>query len=266
MSTLTIRERVQAIQRRLGLAADGLIGPVTLTRLEAVLAECLPDAPEPDASEPAFNLLVSQHGLDLIVAHEIGSEARYRRSLAQPIWPGGQSGVTIGIGYDLGHTAPSQIEKDWRGHLADADLARLLTVAGTKGDAARRALPGVRSVAVPLEAAKAVFYTSTLPRFARITRRAYPGIEALPADAQAALLSLVYNRGASKSGSRRREMKAIEPLVTAGDLGGIAGQIRAMKRIWQNSGLPGLLRRRDEEAELVEHAGRAYEPEELVKL
>jgi GH24 family phage-related lysozyme (muramidase) len=264
MSTLTVRERVQAIQRLLGVSPDGLLGPVTLTRLEAVLARCLPGAPEPDAA--AANLVVSKRGLDLIVSHEIGSEANYRRRLSNPIWPGGQSGVTIGIGYDLGHTSATQIEKDWRGRIADADLAKLLTVVGKKGEAGKQARASVRQVEVPFEAAKEVFYTSTLPRFAQITQRAYPGVERLPADAQAALLSLVYNRGASKSGGSRREMKAIEPLVKNGDLNGIAEQIRAMKRLWVGKGLPGLLRRRDEEAELAAHADRAYEAEELVRL
>lgn len=264
MSTLTVRERLQALQRLLGVSPDGLLGPVTLSRLEAVLARCLPDAPEPEASDA--NLVVSQRGLDLIVSHEIGSEANYRRGLSHPVWPGGQSGVTIGIGYDLGHTAPTQIEKDWRGHITDADLAKLLTVAGKKGETAKQARASVRHVEVPFEAAKEVFYTSTLPRFAQITRRAYPGVERLPADAQAALLSLVYNRGASKSGASRREMKAIEPLVEDGDLGGIAEQIRAMKRLWVGKGLPGLLRRRDEEADLIAHADRDYNADELVRL
>ncbi len=261
MSTLTIKERIQAVQRRLGVVADGLLGPVSLTRLEAVLTSCLGPLDE----EPA-NLVVSQRGLSLIVREEISSEAFYRRSLTHPVWPGGESGLTVGIGYDLGHTPAGQIEKDWRGRITDADLASLLTIVGRKGEAANQARDGVSHVTVPFEAAKVVFYTSTLPRFARLTRRAYPGIEELPADAQAALLSLVYNRGASKSGARRREMKALEALVRNGDLGGIAEQIRAMKRLWENRGLPGLLKRRDREADLVAGADRRYEQAELIKL
>ena len=41
MSTLTIRERIQALQRWLGVSPDGLVGPVTLSRLEEALARCL---------------------------------------------------------------------------------------------------------------------------------------------------------------------------------------------------------------------------------
>lgn len=267
MSTLTLQERIRALQRRLGVRPDGLIGPVTLTHLERALDRCLPSPEEGDAVETAANLTASKQGLDLIISHEIGSEATYRRRLQNPVWPGGQSGVTIGIGYDLGHNSAAQIEKDWRGHIADADLALLRGVSGLKGSAAKLALRGpVKEVKIPLEAAKRVFYTSTLPRFAQLTRKAYPGVENLPADAQAALLSLVYNRGASLSGARRREMLAIRDLVPQGDLAGIADQIRRMKRIWEGKGLPGLLRRRDEEATLLASADRAYEPEELVRL
>ncbi|MDX1530252.1 MAG: hypothetical protein R3362_01870 [Rhodothermales bacterium] len=264
MPTLTVHERIEAIQRRLGLRPDGIIGPVTLTRIEDTLDRCV-GAPETPA-EPDHNLTVSKKGLDLIVAHEIGSEALYRRRFKNPLWPGGQSGVTIGIGYDLGFNSARQIEKDWSGHVADADLAALLTVAGLKGQKAKQAVSRVKHVEIPLDVAKRVYFTSTLPRYALLTRKAYPGVEKLPADAQAALLSLVYNRGARKSGSSRREMKAIEGLVRSKDLRGIAGEIRKMKRLWANKGLPGLLRRRDEEAELVEHADRQYQPDELVEV
>ncbi len=265
MSTLTVRERIQAIQRRLGVSADGLVGPITLTRLEAVLDACdaVPDAS--DAPEP-HNLIVSKRSIGLIVDHEIGSAANYWRRLQHPVWPGGQSGVTVGIGYDLGYAAANQIEKTWRGLLTDADLAKLLTVAGLKGDDARRAVGRVKTVTVPLDAAERVFYTQTLPEYARRTRRTYPGIEDLPADAQGALLSLVYNRGTALSGGSRREMKAIRGLIPQRDLDGIAEELRAMKRIWRSAGLPGLLRRRDDEADLVAGADRDYDDAELVRL
>jgi hypothetical protein len=266
MSTLTVAQRIQALQRRLDLRPDGVIGPVTLTRLEETMSECLP-AQGPSVPEmPPANLTVSRRGLDLIVSHEIGSAANYNRSLQNPIWPGGQSGVTIGIGYDLGYNSVAQIERDWRGRISDAHLAQLVGVAGLKGETARQARTRVRSVVVLFEAARQVFYTETLPRFARMTRQTYPGVEHLPADAQAGLLSLVYNRGASLSGSTRREMLAIRDLVARGDLLGIAAQIRSMKRLWEGKGLPGLLRRRDEEAALVAGARRTYAPDELVRV
>ena len=84
------------------------------------------------------------------------------------------------------------------------------------------------------------------------TAQAFPGVDALPADAQGALFSLVYNRGTSMTGDSRSEMRAIRDAVPAGDLQKIADQLRAMKRLWVGKGLDGLLKRRDAEADLAE--------------
>ena len=54
------------------------------------------------------------------------------------------------------------------------------------------------------------------------------------------------------SGDRRREMRAIQEAVGSGDLPEIAVQLRGMKRIWKGQGLAGLLRRREDEACLVD--------------
>ncbi len=262
----SVKERIQAIQRRFDLSPDGIIGPNTLSRIEAVLDAHLPPATGLSAP-PIPTLVVSASGLDTLVAFEVSSEAYYEAKLQKPTWPGASSGVTIGIGYDLGQTAASHIERDWRGLLPDSDVDKLLSVAGKTGQAGKSALSGsVKNVVVPLAAAKRVFYTSTLPRFATNTRQAYPGIEKLPADAQAMLLSLVFNRGGSMTGAKRTEMKAIQPLVVAKNLVGIAGQIRSMKRLWDVNTLPGLHKRRDKEAEIIEGANRTYEPIELVTL
>jgi hypothetical protein len=101
--------------------------------------------------------------------------------------------VTIGIGYDLAHQGPATIRRDWAGLLPDTDIERLAAVSGLAGARARAALPRVASVVVPFAVARKVFYLRSLPAYAVTTRGAYPGVEALPADAQAALLSLVYN-------------------------------------------------------------------------
>jgi len=262
MAIRPTKERLKAIQRRLGVQDDGILGPVTLSRIEALLDEALGPARE----EPKPSLVVSRKGVEQIVQFEISSEAYYRRRLSRPIWPKGESGITIGIGYDLGYTPKEQIGEEWRGKIADFDLDELVEVGGLKGEAAERALPFVEHIRIPLEAAKEVFYTSTLPQYADLTRKAYPGVEDLPADAQAMILSLVFNRGTSMSGSKRREMKAIQPLVAEKDLDGIAAQIRAMKRLWDPAALPGLHVRRDKEAEMVAHARVDYEPSELCRV
>jgi hypothetical protein len=257
----SISTRLKELQKRMGVEADGMLGPVTMTRLEALVAETLPGA-----AVPEFNLIASKTGLDQIVRFEISSEANYRKNLQNPIWPGKESGVTIGIGYDLGHTAASRIEEDWRGRIRDADLDLLLTVEGLKGEDAKKALKKVNDVVVPLEPAQDVFFRRTLTFFATLTRRTYPGVEALQADAQSMILSLVFNRGGKLAGDERREMKAIQDLIPRGDLAGIASQIRSMKRLWDPVAMKGLHVRRDREAELIAAADRPYDDAELVRL
>lgn len=257
-------ERLKDLQRRLGVRPDGILGPVTLTRLEAVVDQAL--GPE-EAPDDDHLLEVSRVGLDDLVAFEISSMANYERNLKHPIWPGAESGVTIGIGYDLGFNTELQIEEDWRGRISDADLDRLRSVAKVRGLDAKARIAGLRDIEIPFEAARETFFTSTLPRFAREARRAWPGVETLKPDAQAALLSLIYNRGASLADKPARlEMRAIRDLVPTKDLPGIGEQIRKMKRLWDVQKLPGLHERRDREAELVEGSEREYEPEEMVRI
>lgn len=262
--------RIRALQRRIGVEPDGVIGPVTLTRLEALLgpAPAAPTAAVAPAPTPAegASLTVSTRGVDALIAFEVSSEATYAKKYQRPVWPQGESGVTIGLGYDLAHQTPSAIRRDWGGLLPDVDIARLASVSGLAGALAKAALARVASVLVPFAAAREVFYLRSLPHYAALTRRAYPGVENLPADAQAALLSLVYNRGAGMDGERRREMRALRQLVAAGDLGGIAAEIRAMKRLWDPRALPGLIDRREKEAQLVENSQRRYVPEEVTRL
>lgn len=270
-------ERIKKIQKRIGVKDDGILGPVTLSRLELILDEYLAakksdtksapvETPTVTAATTAFSMIISKRALDKIVEYEITSEEVYIRKFQKPYFPGGASGVTIGIGYDLGYNTKTTIDADWRGKVSDAALDLLKTASGIKGDAAKSLIPGLKSVIVPLAAAREVFYVQTLPRYARETRGIYPGVQNLPADAQGALLSLVFNRGTKLTGDRRKEMKAIVSLVAAKDLNGIAAQITAMKRLWDIKTLPGLHKRRDDEAKLVKNARSSYSPDELIKV
>ena len=252
-------ERLQALQRQLGLDADGILGPVTLTALERAVAESTGEAAHRD-----FSLIVSEAGLRALIKFEISSPQYYGRALKAPTWPGGRSGITLGIGYDLGYNSAARIAQDWRGQLPDSRVKLLAGVAGLTGAKAKAALWRVRNVDVPLQAARGVFYRRTLPRYAALTARAFTGVERLPADAQAMLLSLVYNRGPAMSGSRRREMRQIRSLVPKSDLAGMAEQLRGMQRLWGKQELPGLHKRREQEASLVENAQRDYAWAELI--
>lgn len=260
MSIKSTTQRIKNIQKHFKLEADGIIGPATLTAIENSLFE------NNDSAADDLLLTISKKGMDQLIQHEIVSKSYYNRFLKHPIWPGGSSGVTIGVGYDLGYNRSSQIHHDWRGKIPDVELEKLKKVSGLKSDDAAKALNRVKSITVNFDEAKQVFSESTLPRYAALSRKVYPGIELLLPDVQAALLSLVYNRGGSMSGSRRKEMAAIKPLVLQQDYAGIAHEIQKMKRLWEGRGLSGLLRRRDDEADLVLNANRDYVESTLIRV
>ncbi len=191
----------------------------------------------------------------LILDYEVGGGQKYyEKKLLHPTWPGGQSGVTIGVGYDLGYNSESQFQADWGARLPHADFDRLKACLGAKAASASALVAKVKDITVPWSAASAVFFALTVPRFYREASAAFPGLEKLPGDAQGALVSLVFNRGTSMKGDSRREMRAIRDLVPKGDLKGIAAQLRAMKRLWVGKHLDGLIARREAEAKLVENA------------
>jgi len=177
-------------------------------------------------------------------------EAHYRR----PEVPGGQSGITIGIGYDCGQATASVIRRDWFGILPDNMVALLCGVAGLKADKARTALPKLRSeVDVPWGAALDVFSQTSVPKYLRLCQP-LPHFEELPPDCKGVLLSLVYNRGASfsSSGPRYAEMRAIKQDMTGRRFADIPSRLRSMKRLWQTPSVRGVALRREQEARLFE--------------
>ena len=195
---------------------------------------------------------LSKKSLDLILKYEVSSKNYYNKRLRRPTWPAAASGVTIGIGYDLGYNSVSDVKKDWGKHLSKSDLDRLCRVVGRKGSAAKAVVDSVKDISIPWEDAVAVFENVTVPKFIGYTLKAFPQSEELHPDAFGALVSIVFNRGASMRGSTRSEMVNIRDLVPDKDYKGIAKEIRSMKRLWANRGLEGLLKRREAEAKLVE--------------
>jgi hypothetical protein len=258
MAVAPIRARLRRIQQKLGIHADGLLGPETLTALEHRL--------EITPAGSHFNLEVSRRSLALLVQFEVSSKAHYVGRLRRPTWPGETSGVTIGIGYDLGMTPTPQILSDWRHQLSDIAVARLATAQGITGEPAAVLARSLSDIEVSFEAAEAVFYRCTLPRFAKLTRTTFPRCQTLPPDAQGMLLSLVYNRGAALSGPRRREMAELRAHLAGRtpDLVVIAGLFEAMTRLWPVGS--GLVSRRRREAALIRGAARSYGAAELIRL
>jgi hypothetical protein len=209
----------------------------------------------PELSDDDLRKSISDQSFELIVGFETGGQHYYERIIkARPHWPGGQSGVTIGCGFDLGHNSKDEFRSAWNGLLQKRDLSLLEGAVGKKGVSARHFLPRVLGINVPWGTALAVFENTTLLKYCGKVFRNLPNVERLHPHSVGALVSLVFNRGASfrLKGHRYREMRRILELMGSGDFGGVPEQIRQMKRLWENQGLEGLLVRRDQEAELFQ--------------
>lgn len=200
--------------------------------------------------------IISPAAIDLIVEAEVGSRGQYEQHYAHPEWPQGASGVTIGIGYDVGYCASLEaLKTDWKGLIPEAMISALAPAIGVKGKSAAPIARELRNtVNVPWEAAIAVFLDVDVPRWAERCRKLLPNFDVLPADCRGALVSLAYNRGASftLAGDRYREMRAIRAAMTKKDYAAIPAQLRAMTRLWRGKGLAGLVKRREDEAGLFE--------------
>ena len=249
---------LQDLMNRLGLllACDGDFGPGT----ERAVKECqalagLPQSGESDAAlwewlqaQPAPSPLFSTEGVSFVCREEVGGRAFYDSHAATPHWPGGESGVTLGMGYDLRFQSDAQFAADWGDILDPDDLADLAPWLGQQGS--EEAVAGLQHIRIPITEAWRVFLKRNLPRYWEMTLEAYPEAQELPPLCRATLLSLVYNRGNKLGGDSRREMREIRACLQAGDLPGVAAQVRAMKRLWPDN--PGLKGRRDREAALWE--------------
>lgn len=213
--------------------------------------------------QPKSDLKISSNGQRLIVECEISNPGVYERRYRRPIWPKGQSGVTIGVGYDLGFTTTALFQSDWQGYISPEVidlLSRACGVTGPRADRIASELRQIDIVQVPWEAARRQFFENELPRYIGLTESSLPNFAQLKEHCRGALASLVYNRGASFSipeardpAGRYVEMRRIYAHMRAENYRAIPAEIRSMRRLW--AGVPdmaGLLTRRALEAELFE--------------
>lgn len=198
--------------------------------------------------------MISQRAIDLIIECEVSSRAYYEKKYQRPEWPGGASGVTIAIGYDLGYASLTKLRNDWDGRVDDAMLSVMERCIGVTHEAAKQLLPSVKgSILIPWDKAIDVFMQRDIPEWTATVCKAIPGANKLTPDCLGALVSLAYNRGAGGFNSttdRNREMRAIKTHITNGQLSKVPAEIRAMKRLWPD--MKGLRDRRDAEATLFQ--------------
>lgn len=199
----------------------------------------------------AANLPISLEAIEEIIFEEDSSEWYYLKHYQHPEWPGGASGITIALGYDLGYATPEKIQKDFGSLLPAAMIQVMIRCSGRTGGAAHAMLANVRgAITIPWAAALQVFLHRDMPLWIDTVRRTLPNTEFLGPTCLGMLTSVTYNRGASfsLSGDRYREMRAIKGLMASKHFADIPAQFRSMARLW----IGGVHNRRLREAALFE--------------
>ena len=195
----------------------------------------------------------SKRAIDLIVATEVTSQAYYEKKYRKPEWPGGASGVTIAVGYDLGYANEDKIRRDWTGKISDDMVDCLVKYAGLSGEKAHaRLAEACREIDIPWAVAYDVFSNIDMPYWSAKVKSSLSNTDKLSEDSFGALVSLAYNRGASFSmtDDRRKEMRSIKKHMANEDFDKIPAEFRSMKRLWPT--MRGLVNRRESEAKLFE--------------
>lgn len=177
-----------------------------------------------------------------------------------PYWPGGISGITLGVGWDAGQHTKDELAATWR-KLSPEDIAKLQQTSKRAGADAQRLLPWVKEIVIPKELSLEVLREGLRKDDYPAVAKLFPGFEALPTGAQVALISVIFNRGGdlghepdwatAKEVDRRWELREFQDDVKRGDLFAIYAHLDTMKRLWESRGPKGLLLRRRDEGALV---------------
>lgn len=269
-STLKLRDSgpevalAQDLLNRSGaiLVEDGDFGQGTATAVREFRAlQGLPDSSDIDAQVwtllrglPLPSQDIPTKAVAFIAREEVSSRSYYDQYCSSPTWPGGASGVTIGVGYDLGYQ--DGFTADWSDLLPATQLERLKSWMGVKGSAASAAPAQLADIKVPWHAAWEAYVRRTLPQEITTTRGAFTPamIRPLPPLCLGVLVSLVYNRGPAMNDNsaddRRREMRDIRDAVASGNYESVPDALRSMCRLWPEGS--GLNARRKREASLFE--------------
>jgi GH24 family phage-related lysozyme (muramidase) len=209
---------------------------------------------------PPSETKISSRAENLIIFLEVSGKTQYESKYNRPVWPKGSSGVTIGIGYDIGYTSQTELSADWKDYLNSDLLSKLGVACGKKGPDAAAVVSMLKNIYVDWDAAKKQFDDITLKRYVGLAESALPNFDQLSLNSRGALVSLVYNRGATfnvpldhPNSARYDEMRQIKKLMVSSNYSEIPDQIRKMKRLWLgNKDLRGVVQRRELEASLFE--------------
>lgn len=201
-------------------------------------------------------MAISTAAANLILREEIGSAGQYTKLYTHFDWPGGASGPTIGIGYDLGYCTPDEIANDWGKILTSQQIAVLQSASGRRGALGSSFVYHNRAaITVTFEQALAEFNDVELTKWEAITKSHLPNFDELPGNCGGTLVSLAYNRGPSFDlpGSQYYEMRQIKAHMIAKEYAKIPAEFVSMKRLWAGTSVGAdLCARRDHEAALFQ--------------
>ena len=118
--------------------------------------------------------------------------------VGKPYWPGGNSGVTLDPGVDLGYADWELVERVYRPLVNDRGWRAMERARGVRGSDAKGLVPVLRRAGIRISEADALALMEVVaePYWLGIVQR-FPVLkrETTPEEVQTAMLSLAYNRG-----------------------------------------------------------------------
>jgi hypothetical protein len=205
---------------------------------------------------------IGQQAIDFIIEQEDGPKAYYERTEEHFDWPGGASGPTIGVGYDLGYVTREECIEDWTGILTPDQIQVCLAGRGLNGDWAHAFVRTHHdAVTVTWDQAVQQFIQRELPKWYGRCLAVLEHFEELPPLCRGMLVSLAYNRGVDGFRSplpRYAEMHNIFVWMEQRQFDLIAEEIEGMRRLWPVGG--DLWKRRMSEAQLFKQGLEQWKP------
>ncbi len=103
--------------------------------------------------------VISPDAHKLVLEFEVGGRKGYKQTYCHPERPPDPSGITIGLGYDLGYSILTQWDEDWKALLGGDEFDKLRATVGKKSGSAQSLLPALRSITIPWTAAETETWT-----------------------------------------------------------------------------------------------------------
>lgn len=203
---------------------------------------------------------LSKDSIDFIIDNETGGKAYYEKYLIHPTVPGdpdsptNNSGITIGVGDDLGQMTKEEFLDKYGRIFPPDDEAKLLKCIGLHRDNSRAKLSTVKHIVLPWDLAQRIFVIKTVPIEVEKTEKTFGEMfHRLPEMCKSALVSIVFNRGPSmEKGQGLPSWQAIRSLVLFGTKDRWADISMYIRKMGAVSDQKGITNRRNAEAKFFQ--------------